>query len=495
MKNILIIVILAISASIAGCTKDSNTGSDPNTTSDSPSVTGFSPVTGTAGTTVTITGKNFSSTISADIVKFNGSAATISSATSVQIIVTVPSGATTGKITVTVGTKCATSADDFTVSTTSSSTYSQSSGTVTQSEKTYSSSTADLSAVKVAGGTYSISSSTISSTGNTSSSDNSSFYGLNAVVLAYGGNAVINSTGNIIASTGKGANGIFAYGTASITSTGDKFSQAGDGGHAIMCSGGGTITVKNDTAITSGASSSTIATDRGGGTITVTGGTYKAEGSRSAAIYSTGTITCTNAALTATGAEALVIEGSNYIALNNCTTKCTNNKWGSLIYQSMSGDASGADGHLTITGGSFTYTGTSGGMFYNTNSTAHISLNNVTLVNGCDTLVRCIKGSWGASSASSGGITYLTTSGQAMSGLIYVDASSSFTMALSNSSVLTGKVNPANVAGSAKVTMDATSTWTLTGNSYLTSLTDAASDYSNITAGSFSLYVNGIKIK
>ncbi|MGD0340600.1 MAG: hypothetical protein ABSA76_02680 [Bacteroidales bacterium] len=379
----------------------------------------------------------------------------------------------------------------------SGSTYLQSSGTVSETGKTYSSSTIDLSAVNVTGGTYTISNSVISSTGNTSSYDNSSFYGLNAVILVYAssGTAVINSSGNKITSSGKGANGIFAYGTASATTTGDTFYQTGDGGHAIMCSGGGTMTVVNDTAVTTGASSSVIATDRGGGTITVTGGTYTAKGSRSAALYSTGTITCNSATLIAAGAEALVIEGSNYIVLNNCTVKCTYNKWGSLLYKSMSGDASGTNCHLTMTGGSFTYTGTAGGMFYNTNATGNIALNNVNLVNSCDTLVRCIKGSWGGDSATSGGITNLTVTGQTMSGLIYVDVNSSLTLAMKSSSAFTGKINPSNIAGSAKMTMDSASTWTLTGTSYLTSLTDDATNYSNITVGNYSLYVNGVKIK
>jgi len=42
--------------------------------------------------------------------------------------------------------------------------------------------------------------------------------------------------------------------------------------------------------------------------------------------------------------------------------------------------------------------------------------------------------------------------------------------------------------------MDATSAWTLTGNTYLTSLTDATSSYSNITTNGYKLYVNGTEV-
>lgn len=78
-------------------------------------VTGFSPESGTHGATVTITGTNFSTTLADNIVKFNGVVATVSSATSTELTVTVPAEATTGKITVTVDEKTATSATDFAV--------------------------------------------------------------------------------------------------------------------------------------------------------------------------------------------------------------------------------------------------------------------------------------------------------------------------------------------------------------------------------------------
>jgi hypothetical protein len=375
-------------------------------------------------------------------------------------------------------------------------TYEQSTGSVTLTGKTYLSTTADLSAVKVTGGTLNLSDSKISSTGNSSSTDNSSFYGLNAVILAYAGNgtACIISSGNKVSSAGTGANGIFAYGTASITSTGDSFTHTGDGAHAIMCSGGGTIIVKNDTAVTSGGSSSVIATDRGGGTITVTGGIYTSNGSNSAAIYSTGTITCTEATLIANGAESLVTEGSNSIILNNCTIKSTYNKWGALLYQSMSGDASGVDGTLTINGGSFTYSGTSGGMFYNTNATTYINLNGVSLTNSCDTLLRCIKGSWGGSSASSGGIAHLTAKSQTLAGLIHIDAESKGYIVLQDVSSFTGAINKSNTAKSVSLTLDSSSMWTLTGNSYINGLITnpgiSGTSVSNITGNGFNLYYN-----
>ena len=371
-------------------------------------------------------------------------------------------------------------------------TYTLNGGSATQTGQTYTSSITDQSGVYVVNsGILTLISCTISTTGNSSSNENSSFYGLNAGVLATS-SSQITLTGCTVTTTGSGANGIFAYGTASITSNGNKYIMTGGGAHAIMCSGGGTITVTNDTAVTSGGSSSTIATDRGGGTITVTGGSYTSNGNNSAAIYSTGTITCTDATLIANGAEALVIEGSNKIVLNNCTVKCTYDKWGSLLYQSMSGDATGVDGYLTMTGGSFTYTGKAGGMFYNTNSTAHYTLSGVTLDNSCDTLIRCIKGSWGGSSASSGGITNFMAKNQIMSGLIYVDTYSKANITLQNASSFTGAINNSNTANSVTLTMDSSSIWIVSKTSYLTSLSDSSgisgTSITNITGNGFNVY-------
>ena len=83
-------------------------------------LTSFSPATGTAGTIVTLTGTNFSPTIASNTVKFNGTAATVSAATATSLTVEVPAGATTGKISVQVGSQIATSSNDFIIASSSS---------------------------------------------------------------------------------------------------------------------------------------------------------------------------------------------------------------------------------------------------------------------------------------------------------------------------------------------------------------------------------------
>jgi IPT/TIG domain len=92
-------------------------------TAPAPTITGFTPAFGPVGTSVKITGTNFSGTVSGatfttSSVKFNTTTATtfhVDSAT--QITATVPTGATTGKISVTTPGGTASSAANFTVST------------------------------------------------------------------------------------------------------------------------------------------------------------------------------------------------------------------------------------------------------------------------------------------------------------------------------------------------------------------------------------------
>ncbi|MBZ5509015.1 MAG: IPT/TIG domain-containing protein [Acidobacteriia bacterium] len=58
----------------------------------------LSPKSGPVGTSVTISGSNFSSNTAQDAVAFNGTSATISSASATQLVVSVPSGATTNGV-------------------------------------------------------------------------------------------------------------------------------------------------------------------------------------------------------------------------------------------------------------------------------------------------------------------------------------------------------------------------------------------------------------
>ena len=81
------------------------------------SIIDFNPAAGPAGTVVTIFGTGFDPTPGANTVTFNGTVATVSSASPTELVVSVPLGATTGVVAVTSPAGSATSSAPFTVTT------------------------------------------------------------------------------------------------------------------------------------------------------------------------------------------------------------------------------------------------------------------------------------------------------------------------------------------------------------------------------------------
>jgi len=348
-----------------------------------------------------------------------------------------------------------------------SGTYSLNGGTATGTGKTYTSTTKDVSAVYVtSGGDLTLNAPTIVTSGDTSSNDASSFYGLNAAVLAADGSRV-TINGGTITTSGSGANGAFPTGTGStIVLNGVKIKATGGGGHGVMATNGGILMLTDVDMDTSGANSAPLATDRGSGTVTAVRGTVLASGRDSPAIYSTGVITVTDGNATATGSEAAVIEGFNSIILKNTTLIGGVEKTGgTMIYQSMSGDASVGTGTFTMNGGS--YTVTAGPAFFVTNTDALISMTSVKVTGGSDTLIKAAATDrWGTSGKNGGTVTFIADN-ETLNGSLTTDSISSIAANLKNGSALTGSIN------SAALTLDASSIWVVTGDSALTNFSDA----------------------
>jgi len=79
-----------------------------------PAITSFTPSFATTGESVTITGNGFSPVNAINVVRFNGTVATVTASSPTSITATVPVGATTGPISVTVDGQMATSGSNFT---------------------------------------------------------------------------------------------------------------------------------------------------------------------------------------------------------------------------------------------------------------------------------------------------------------------------------------------------------------------------------------------
>lgn len=83
------------------------------TANNPPTITGFSPTLGTAGTTVTVSGTQFSSSTTNNKVRFNGLLSQPNTASATSITVPVPSSATSGHLSVTTPYGSVTSSGDF----------------------------------------------------------------------------------------------------------------------------------------------------------------------------------------------------------------------------------------------------------------------------------------------------------------------------------------------------------------------------------------------
>lgn len=94
----------------------SATSQTPFTVTTGPTITSFSPTSGAVGTVVTIVGSAFAATPTGNNVTFNGTSAAVgSNSTATTLYATVPNGASSGPIVVTVSGLSTTSANSFTV--------------------------------------------------------------------------------------------------------------------------------------------------------------------------------------------------------------------------------------------------------------------------------------------------------------------------------------------------------------------------------------------
>ncbi|MDQ1275760.1 MAG: hypothetical protein QG610_1335 [Euryarchaeota archaeon] len=363
--------------------------------------------------------------------------------------------------------------------------YAQSGGTSAQSNQEIAASRSDESSVKVTdSGTFTLSDSTIIKTGKTSSNENSDFYGLNAAVLAESG-STIKLTNCTISTGANGANGVFATGSESDIVLSDVvIKTTEDGSRGVDATLSGSITCTNVDITTHGQHCAAIATDRGSGTITVTGGTMTTAGEGSPGIYSTGNITASDSIITATGSEAAVIEGKNSISLKDVTLSGAK-KCGAMLYQSFSGDAEVGTSVFKMNGGSLT--AAVGPLFYIANTNSIIELKGADLTATSGTLLTASADKWG-NTGSNGGVVTLKAENETLKGNITCDNISSVTVILQNSTDLTWSINTENTAGSMSLTLDSTSAWNITGNSYLTSLTDEDSTLSNIKDNGYDIY-------
>lgn len=317
--------------------------------------------------------------------------------------------------------------------------------------------------------------------------DNSSFYGVGAAVLATDGTAYVKDS--TITTDSKGGAGLFAYGDGTVYAADTDISTQQDTSGGIHEAGGGKLYAWDLSVETNGESSAAIRSDRGGGTMVVDDGTYTSNGVGSPAVYCTADIAVNNAELTANGSEAVCIEGLNSLRLynSNLTGNMSDDDqndttWTVILYQSMSGDSEVGNSTFQMDGG--TITSKNGGLFYTTNTECTIALKDVDITYNDDSefFLQCTGNNnqrgWGQS-GSNGSDCNFTADSQDMKGNVIWDSISDLDFYMTNGSTLEGAfVNDETYAGNGgdgycNVVIDKDSTWTVTGDSKITSLSNA----------------------
>lgn len=381
-------------------------------------------------------------------------------------------------------------------------------GTTRTLTDNYTTSTSDESSILVQnGGNATIEGAEVTKTGGDSSNtENSEFYGVNAGILVTEKSTATIKNANI-STNAKGSNAVFSTGTDSkIYISDSKITTTGSGSaRGLDSTYGGYIEADNVEITTQGGSCATLATDRGEGTVIAKNSKLETNGSGSPVIYSTGNISIENTEGTANGSQMVVIEGKNSATVTNSKLVASGkgnrgetDNAGIMIYQSMSGDAGEGTGTFTAKNSSLSIQENSdyyktAPMFFITNTDAIVNLDNCNLSYGSNILISN-KGTteWGNSGNNGGNLT-LNADNQELNGNIEIDNISTLKMNLTKSSY-NGTINAQNTAKEINIKLDSDSKITLTGDSYITSLEDEDTSYSNINFNGYKLYVNGTSI-
>lgn len=357
--------------------------------------------------------------------------------------------------------------------------------TTVSGETLESTGTDENAALISSGASVTLDNDTITRTSDSSTGgDNSSFYGVGAAVLATDGTAYVKD--GSVTTDAAGSAGLFAYGDGTVYASGTTVKTTQDTSGGVHVAGGGTLYGWNLDVETNGESSAAIRSDRGGGTMVIDGGNYVSNGVGSPAIYSTADIAVSNASLTANGSEAVCIEGLNSIHLYDCDLTGNmsdldqnDNTWTVILYQSMSGDSEVGNSTFQMDGGSLT--SENGGVFYTTNTESTITLSNVDINYNDDNefFLQCTGNTnqrgWGQSGAN-GADCHFTGISQDMQGNVIWDSISDLDFYLTEGSSLTGAVvDDETYAGEGgdgycNVYVSSDSTWTVTGDSTVSSL-------------------------
>ena len=317
--------------------------------------------------------------------------------------------------------------------------------------------------------------------GETTDKESSIYYGLNSAVIVKDGSSIelIDSdiTTNVSYSSAfflTGLNGTAKLDNINI-STNKEYSSG------LVSSDYGSITALDLDITTKGDNSTSLKSITSNSEINIEDSYLYTEGLYSPLIYSSGKINLTNTDGTALNSNIATIEGSNSITITDSkltTEHITNNDNPAGIYiyneQSKSISADYTNATFTSTSSRLTIKETDNyesiPMFYVTNIKATINITDTELDYSNNILLKVVGNDTYGDIGNNGGEVTFTATDQELKGNIEIDDISKVRFNLNNSHY-EGQINGNDSSKAVDITFDKTSTWTLTGDSYINTLT------------------------
>lgn len=337
-------------------------------------------------------------------------------------------------------------------------------------------------------GTLSMTEAKLTKTGDKTSADESSFYGVNAVLTTTAGSETSLSKSKLT-SNSEGANGIFATGKGALIHASDlTIDTSGNNSQGVEATYGGRINAQKLQIGTRGMRSAPVSAGRGGGSVTVKEGTVSSSGEGSPCIYSAGAVIAEDLEGRAGKSPAAIVDGNSSLSLINCKLT-SGSEEGVMLYQGISNGVPEGTARLKATDSVLSMI-TEGPMFYITNTNSEISLKNTDLKFPGNILAMVTKNPAGKQGVvdNKGGNLMLTATEQELTGDIVCDEVSTAVVNLSQNAILKGAVNNNKKAKSIEVYLSETAKWKLTGDSYVTGIENEDDTFSNIKSNGYSIY-------
>jgi len=243
----------------------------------------------------------------------------------------------------------------------------------------------------------------------------------------------------------------------------------GEGAPGLMTLSGGEILSKDASIVTEGADSPGLVVGAEGGAITLIGGTLRSSGPGSPGLVSAGEVQVTGGIFLASGSPAAVVIGPHSLTLKDTVL--------------LGGQLYGVDvgsGRFRMTGGSLT--ALVGPLFYAAGAPSSVDLKQVSLVQQSGDVV--IVGD--------GAELTLNADSQVLKGDLAVGALGTLRLNLSNGSDWEGASDQGRAAGAVDLSFDGTSVWTVTADSWVSTLTvesaTIASLYHSLVSGGHTIW-------